>query len=178
MDGIERYLITDRLLLRPWETADMYDLYEVAKDEEVSVKAGWLAHTSPQYSAKIIEDRLSRPGTYAIVPRTVRRPVGSISLMFGKDANISLSDNEAELGYWIGREHWNRGYVTEAAKALVDYGLDGLGLDAIWCLSRLDNPASMRVQDKCSFEFVRNGTINDPLYGELEMRFTRISRHG
>ena len=57
MDGIERYLITDRLLLRPWETADMYDLYEVAKDEEVSVKAGWLAHTSPQYSAKIIEDR-------------------------------------------------------------------------------------------------------------------------
>ena len=171
---IDRFLITDRLLLRPWEPTDAYDLYENAKDEEVARPAGWLHHTSPEYSLKIIEERLSKPGTYAIVPKDVRKAVGSISLMFDKDTNIALTEGEAELGYWIGRRYWGNGYVTEAAKTLIEHGLRDLRLDRIWCICRTDNIASMRVQDKCGFRFVRNGLINDPVYGELEMRFTCI----
>ena len=173
-DSYERYFITDRLLLRPWEPTDAYDLYTVAKDEEVARFAGWLHHTSPEYSLKIIEGILSYPGTYAIVPKSVGKAVGSISLKHGDDTNITLCDGEAELGYWIGKEYWGNGYVPEAAKTLIDYGLKTLRLSRIWCICRTDNPRSMRVQDKCGFRFVRNGTINDPVYGELEMRFTCI----
>ena len=49
-----------------------------------------------------------------------------------------------------------------------------LGLKRIWCLSRIDNDKSIRVQDKCGFRFVREGVVNDPVYGELTMRFTCI----
>lgn len=170
----DRYIITDRLLLRPWEPTDMYDLYENAKDEEVARAAGWLKHSSPEYSRKIIKERLSHPGTYAIVPKSIGRPIGSISLMFGEDANISLDEGESELGYWIGMKYWGNGYVPEAAKALIDHGVNDLKLVRIWCLCRIDNTNSVRVQDKCGFRFVRNGLINDPIYGELEMRFTCI----
>ena len=174
--SINRYIITDRLLLRPWELIDAYDIYEHAKDKGVAESAGWLPHESPEYSMKIIEERLMKPGTYAIVPRSVRKPIGSISLMFGKDANISLGENEAELGYWVGKRYWGNGYVPEASKALIEHGMGDLGLTRIWCLCRLDNANSIRVQDKCGFRFVRNGLINDPVYGELEMRFTCIDQ--
>ena len=172
--SLNRFFITDRLLLRPWEPTDCYDLYENAKDEDVARSAGWLHHTSPEYSQKIIEDVLMRPGTYAIVPKSVGRPIGSISLMFGKNANICLEDNEAELGYWIGKRYWGNGFVPEASAELIRYGMEDLRLTRIWCMCTTDNRNSARVQDKCGFRFVRNGIINDPVYGEREMRFTCI----
>ena len=39
---------------------------------------------------------------------------------------FSPTHRRAELGYWIGVPFWNQGYVTEAAKALLDYGFDDL----------------------------------------------------
>ena len=174
--SISRFLITDRLLLRPWELTDADDLDQQAKDETVARGAGWLHHSSPEYSMGIIDEKLMVPGTYAIVPKTVRRPIGSISLMFGKSANICLEDNEAELGYWIGRDYWGNGYVPEAAKELIRHGFEDLKLNRIWCICRIDNVNSIRVQDKCGFRFLRNGLINDPVYGELEMRFTYMDR--
>ena len=176
IQSINRFFITDRLLLRPWELTDAYDLYVNAKDEDVARSAGWLHHSSPEYSQKIIEERLMKPGTYAIVPKTVGKAIGSISLMFGNDANITLQDNEAELGYWVGKEYWGNGYVPEATMALIRHGLDDLKIDRIWCLCRTDNSKSIRVQEKCGFRYVRTGIVNDPVYGELEMRFTCIER--
>jgi RimJ/RimL family protein N-acetyltransferase len=172
----DRYIVTDRLLLRPWEQTDADDLYENANDEDVARAAGWLKHSSPEYSRKVIKERLSRPGTYAIVHKSVGRPIGSISLMFGEDANISLDDGESELGYWIGKKYWGNGYVPEAAKALIDHGMNDLKLTRIWCLSKITNEKSIRVQDKCGFKFVREGIVNDPIYGELTMRFTCIDQ--
>ena len=175
-EAISRFLVTDRLLLRPWEPTDAYDLYENAKDEDVARAAGWLHHTSPEYSLGIIENRLMKPATYAIVPKDIRRPIGSISLMFRKDANFPLEDNEAELGYWVGKRYWGNGYVPEAADELIRHGLKDIGIERIWCICRLDNPNSIRVQDKCGFRFIREGRVNDPVYGELNMRFTYIER--
>ena len=172
----DRYIVTDRLLLRPWEPTDAESLYENAKDETVARSAGWLKHSSPEYSLKIIEDRLSKPGTYAIVPKSVGKAVGSISLMYDKDSNISMDEGECELGYWIGKQYWGNGYVPEAAKALIRHGMEDMSLIRIWCICRVDNANSMRVQEKCGFRFVRNGVVNDPVYGELEMRFTCIER--
>lgn len=169
-------IVTDRLLLRPWEPTDADSLFRNANDSELAESAGWLPHSSPEYSLRIIKEVLMVPETYAIVPRDVRRAVGSISLKFGRDANISLVKGEAEIGYWIGRDYWNNGYVTEAARALISHGFDDLKLDRIWCLCRTENIGSKRVQDKCGFRFVRNGLIRDPIYGELEMRFTCIER--
>ena len=37
-------LITERLILRPWEDGDAADLYQYAKDERVGPMAGWAPH--------------------------------------------------------------------------------------------------------------------------------------
>jgi ribosomal-protein-alanine N-acetyltransferase len=52
------------------------------------------------------------------------------------------------MGYWIGKTYWGRGYGTEAARAVLAYGFDTLGLNRIYahCLTR--NPPSARVLRK------------------------------
>ena len=169
-----RFIETSDLLLRPWEPTDAYSLYEQAKDDTVATMAGWVPHTSPEYSMKVIEDVLA--DDYAIIPRSFRKPVGSIGLKFGENTNFPIPENECELGYWIGRAFWNKGYVTQAAKAVIENGFDNLDIDGIWCICRIDNPASARVQDKCGFRFVKIDDIVDPIYGQLTMRFTYMSR--
>lgn len=173
---IERFHVTDRLLLRPWEPTDAEQLFRIASDPEIGPAAGWPVHTSLEHSREIIYKEMMRPGNYAIIPKSVRKVIGAIDLKFGSDGNICLEEGDAEIGYWIGTEYWGNGYVPEAAKALIDYGFGTLHLNNIWCLCKEDNHNSRRVQEKCGFRYVRSGTINDPIYGPLEMRFTRITR--
>ena len=61
---------------------------------------------------------------------------------------ISPRDRRAELGYWIGRPFWGRGYATEAADACVKLAFDRLGLIRITSRHFLANPASGRVLEK------------------------------
>ena len=56
-----------------------------------------------------------------------------------------------ELGYWIGRSFWGRGYATEACSALIDIAR-ALGLPSLEGSHFIDNPASARVLDKLGFK--------------------------
>jgi [ribosomal protein S5]-alanine N-acetyltransferase len=49
---------------------------------------------------------------------------------------------QAELGFWIGREWWGSGYATEAAREVVRYAFDQLGLNRIYAHHMVRNPAA------------------------------------
>ncbi|SET64271.1 Acetyltransferase (GNAT) domain-containing protein [[Clostridium] polysaccharolyticum] len=57
---------TERLIIRPWEEADVQSCYEYAKDPAVGPIAGWPVHTSVENSREIIKNVLSAPETYAV----------------------------------------------------------------------------------------------------------------
>src|SRR5690606_34305364 len=78
----------------------------------------------------------------AITNRTSRDVVGATGL------TLDAEHDRAELGYWIGVQHWGRGYATEAAAALVAYGFEHLGLNRIYATHLLRNPMSGRVMEK------------------------------
>lgn len=61
-------------------------------------------------------------------------------------------DDKAELGYWIGVPYWNKGYVTEAAKAIIDFGFNELKLNKIFATHFPHNPASGRIMEKAGME--------------------------
>jgi RimJ/RimL family protein N-acetyltransferase len=66
---------------------------------------------------------------------------------------------EPELGYWIGEPHWNRGYATEAVRAVIDYAFTAAGLDGLTSSCRINNPASRRVIEKCAFQWSGAGLL-------------------
>lgn len=61
-------------------------------------------------------------------------------------------DDKAELGYWMGKPFWNKGYVTEAAGALIDFGFKELDINKIYATYFLHNPASGRIMEKTGME--------------------------
>ena len=64
----------------------------------------------------------------------------------------SQSGDGPNLGYWLGRPYWGRGYITEAARGLLGRVFDaGLG-DVVYSGAFADNAASLRVQEKLGFE--------------------------
>lgn len=77
-----------------------------------------------------------------------RRPlIGAIGLEFNHQSRF------AELGYWLGVPYWNKGYTTEAARALVAYGFETLLLNRIQARHMTNNPASGRVMQKIGMTY-------------------------
>ena len=151
-------LETERLILRPWSEADAEECYRYAKDPDVGPAAGWAVHTSVEYSRDIIRRVLSAPETYAIVLKETGLPVGSIGLHHN---DLAAKEDEAELGYWLGKPYWGRGIVPEAARELLRYAFEDLKLERIWCGYYDGNEKSRRVQEKLGFSYGRAAVLSD-----------------
>jgi ribosomal-protein-alanine N-acetyltransferase len=59
--------------------------------------------------------------------------------------DIDPEHQQAELGFWIGREWWGRGFAREAAAAMIQFGFDSLGLNRICAHHMVRNPPAGKV---------------------------------
>lgn len=144
-------LETTRLTLRPWTGADAPALYRWASDPEVGPRAGWEPHASVEESAKIIREVLAVPESYAIVVRgrePENEPIGAIGLKFGAASELAHGTREAELGYWLARPFWGRGYMPEAGRALLAHAFLDFRLKVVWAGHYEGNLQSRRVMEK------------------------------
>jgi RimJ/RimL family protein N-acetyltransferase len=64
---------------------------------------------------------------------------------------IHLTDSAAEIGYWLGEPFWNRGLMTEAVRAVVDWYFATSGAARLNCGAFAFNKASLAVQKKLGF---------------------------
>lgn len=82
-----------------------------------------------------------------------------------------------ELGYWLGEPHWNQGYVTEAAHALIDMVFRTRDLDQIDARCRVMNIPSRRVIQKCGFQFQATGMVQSlAVGGMVPVEWYRLDR--
>ena len=143
-------LKTKRLLLRPWREQDADELYKHAKDPDVGPMAGWPVHTSVENSCEIIRDVLSAAETYAVCLKEDGKPIGSIGL---QRKDLAKTEDEYELGYWIGKKYWGQGLIPEASRELLRHAFSDLGVQRVWCGYYDGNTKSRRVQEKLGFEY-------------------------
>jgi RimJ/RimL family protein N-acetyltransferase len=139
---------TERLLLRPGWAEDAPALAAAIGDERIVRN---LATAPWPYRLRDAEAFLAQPRdpvlpSFLIFERTEGEPslVGSCGL--GRRPSGAV-----ELGYWIARRHWGRGFATEASTALVEIAA-ALRLPRLQASHFLDNPASGRVLEKLGFE--------------------------
>lgn len=138
---------TERLLLRPGWIEDAPALAAAIADETVVRN---LATAPWPYRLSDAENWLTAPRDpvlphFLIFARTAGPPelVGACGL-------ARRPSGAAELGYWIARGYWGRGYATEACSALVEIA-GTLGLARLDAAHFADNPASGRVLQKLGF---------------------------
>ena len=81
------------------------------------------------------------------MPDDIGESVGTIGFNSFDSANDS-----ADIGYAIGRSHWNKGIATKAVRIVINYGFEVLGLNRIEAEVLTHNGASIRVLEKLGFE--------------------------
>ena len=59
-----------------------------------------------------------------------------------------------EIGYWLWKEYWNKGYATEAVKLMLKFAFEYLNLNKVWARVMELNKASQRVLEKNGFKLV------------------------
>lgn len=164
-------LRTERLILRPWRRGDEGALVREADDFEIwrSVRDRFPHPYTTADAERWIDHTIAVPGparNFAVV--CGNGPVGGVGL----DLRNDIHRCSAEVGYWIGRAWWGRGFATEAVRRIAEYAFDTFDF-----LTRLEahvfvsNPASARVLEKAGFErearlrraVVKEGVVQDDL---------------
>ena len=166
MNGFDAYtympdLETPRLRLRKLTMQDAHDIYHYSKDREVARHVLWDAHRSIGESRAYLrfmlrKYRLKEPASWGIEYVATREIIGTIGFMWIQNDNAS-----AEIGYSLSRDYWNRGIMTEALKAVIEYGFNYLNLNRIEAQHETTNPASGAVMRKCRMQ--KEGTLRSRL---------------
>ncbi len=149
MDGV--LFETRRLRLRLWREDDAPSLFKYASDPDVGVRAGWPPHRSIDERRAVIRDIFSNGHSWALELKETGEAIGCICYYDWKESNISIGEEDAELGYWLAKPYWNQGLGTEALRGMVDYCFNTKGFQTLWADFFVDNPASGRVMEKCGF---------------------------
>ena len=146
-------LTCKRLILRKWTLEDAESLFEYARDPDVGPIAGWPAHQSIEESRNVIEQVFHGPECYAVCEKGNNIAIGAVELMLNGHTDMTNRDDECELGYWLGKPFWGRGYMPEAARELLRRGFEELGMTTIWCGYYEGNQKSKSVQEKLAFAY-------------------------
>ena len=130
---------TERLTIHPASDAEMQDL--IAHTDDEGLKLAYtemltMAVENPQYRS-----------WYAawFIENTDGQRVGELCFK-GLSA-----DGTAEIGYGILPDFQNRGYATEAVKAVTDWALSQPNVNTITAETEADNLASQKVLLNCGF---------------------------
>jgi len=140
---------TDRLLLREFAAADWPALHAVESLPEVAKYQDFAPRTEEESRAYVLDSitdaqtELRSTYDFAVVLRTEDHLIGRCGLGI-KDRGIG----EAVLWYTLHPAYWGHGYMTEAARAMVDFGFRELRLHRIWADCDPANIGSWRVLEK------------------------------
>ena len=159
-------LTTERLILRPFLPSDAPSVQRLAGDRafgdtteripypyEDGMAGAWIATYRQQF-------RERKECTFAIVLKDGQQVIGVVGL------TLTMTHARGELDYWIGREFWNHGYCTEAARAAVEYGFLGFGT----------SPRSGQVSEPQSGFWPRHGQTRHAAQGTSPPAHPKVGR--
>lgn len=166
-----------RIQLRPWEPADAAALAALLSDRRVQdrLRDGLpYPYTEEDGRAYIAAMLAAEKGdTFAFAVTVDGRVVGNVGAF--RQGNIHR--RTAELGYYLAREYWGRGIMTEAVRQLCAYVFAETDILRIFAEPFADNIGSCRVLEKAGFSYegtlcanaVKNGRVLDMrMYARLK----------
>ncbi|HEY1859612.1 MAG TPA: GNAT family N-acetyltransferase [Gemmataceae bacterium] len=161
-------LSTARVLLRPFRLEDAPEVQRLACDREIAATTLRIPHPYPDgAAAEWIAGLASRYEKGESVAFAITRASDGVMLgAIGLD--ITREHDRAELGYWIGRPYWGNGYCTEAARAVVAYAFDGIGLNRITAAHFAHNVASGRVMQNVGMTYEGHRIQEIKKWGKFE----------
>jgi RimJ/RimL family protein N-acetyltransferase len=141
-------LLSERLKLRDFREDDVDAVHSWASDPEVVRFMSWGPNTrelTREFLQRKFAERTGDPRRtwdLAVVRRDTGQVIGSVGL------RLDEQRQQAALGYCYHQDAWGHGFATEAAREMLRFGFEELGLHRIHASADTRNGASIRVLDK------------------------------
>lgn len=148
-----REILSDRLLLRRQTISDAQEMFDCyAKDGEVTKYLTWNPHKSVNETLTLLKiwvEEYKSLDSYRwfITNRNTGALMGAIDV-------VAYHNNNPIIGYVLGRSYWNKGYMSEALSAVINYLFNTVGTKKILIAAEEENIASQKVILKNGFRFV------------------------
>jgi RimJ/RimL family protein N-acetyltransferase len=158
-------LQSGRLVLRKPGLRDASAITSLAGDWEVARHTARIPHPYGLADAEAFLDAVER-GWAAATERVfaiTEKSFGSTVGMIGID--LDPRHNSGEVGFWLGRPYWGRGYMTEALGAVLHHAFEDLGLTRVRASARPENLESIRVQEKAGMTLIGEAVEDAPARG-------------
>jgi len=154
----EAIMKTERLILRPFESSDMENVFKGLSHPDViqyyGVSYSSLEETKIQM--QFFKD-LETNGTgrwWAICSLDNQIFYGGCGLN-----NVNKQHRRSEIGYWLLAEHWGKGIVAEALPLVYNYGFTHMDLHRIEAVVETGNNNSKKIMQKLGF--MHEGTMKE-----------------
>lgn len=145
-------LLTPRLRLREFVADDWAAVLAYQRDPRYLRYYEWQARTEDdarRFVGMFLAQQQEQPRTrfqLAVTLRDGGRLIGNAGIRLSAD-----TPGEAEIGYELAPDEWGKGYATEAARAVVRFGIAELGVHRVTAWTVADNAGSIRVLEKLGF---------------------------
>ena len=142
--------------------SDWRDLYDYARDPEVSKYLTWSYYESERDAVRYLSYVLPRykRGEYydwALIDRATGKMIGTCGF-----TSFDLPSNSAEVGYVLTRARWGEELIPEALRAVIRFGFISLGLHRIEARYIVGNEKSLRVMQKVGMKY--EGVLRDSMF--------------
>lgn len=150
-------LDTERLTIRPWQPADRPSFAAFTQDPEVMR----YVHRGEPFTETEIDEFLARQ------QRQLEAHDMCMGAMIEKCSGLIIGvagvqplggSGDLEIGWWLGRDAWGRGYATEAGRAAMHHVLDTLRRPRVVAVIDPGNDPSTRVVTRLGFQYDRRYT--------------------
>jgi ribosomal-protein-alanine N-acetyltransferase len=142
-------LTTERLVLRPWQKDDLEPMAALNGDPATMryFPAPLTRGQSDTFVANMVRAfTRHQMGMWAVEVVGGPSCIGAVGLLpVGFEAHFTPA---VEVGWRLAREHWGRGYATEAARAALGYGFGDLALDEVVSFTAAVNGLSRAVMER------------------------------
>lgn len=147
-----RKIETERLIVRPINIEDAYDVFEWASDPIVNKFMPYPLHDNIHQAEEWISS-LENKNEFVFVLKSSGKVIGGGSMSYAEKYKAY------ELGYNLKRLYWGMGYATEASKAMIQWAYKNLGARDFFACHANENHASRNVIKKCGFQFENYGKL-------------------
>lgn len=154
-------LETERFLLRRFTLEDAPLLLELNSDPEVLQ----YLHEPPLQNIadaeRVLKDiifpqyDLYNLGRWAVIEKATENFTGWSGLKYRPEID------EIDLGYRFMKKYWGKGFASETARAVLDYGFDALKLKAITGRAHIENTASLTVLQKIGMQYIKDEVVDE-----------------
>lgn len=170
-----RSLDTPRLLIRNWRESDRAAFHFLNSDDEV-MRFFPFRRTRAQSDDLLDRIRLDNEargyGFAALELRATGECIGFAGLQ-PQDIVAARPAGTVEIGWRLAPAHWGRGYASEAAEALLEFGFETLGLEEIVSFAVWNNERSIAVMRRIGMVAEPSGDFDHPRVPDTHRQLRR-----